>query len=53
MIFRIKTDALFEAKDIDDAFLELGKYFTQLGTDSDDADPLFLLGNIEIKPEQV
>lgn len=49
--FRIKADAVFEAEDIDDAFLVLAMHFLDLYRNSVDAKTIFEQGEVTIKPE--
>lgn len=47
MIFRMKSDVEFEANDIEDAFIKISKYFSDL-TKDEETETIFIKGEIEI-----
>jgi hypothetical protein len=52
MNFKIKADAVFEAKNINDAFRIIGRYFLKVAKNTDTKSPFFA-GKIEIRKQEV
>jgi len=50
MKFIFRADCVFEAKTIDDAFSRLADYFIATSCGQELAEPLIVLGSIEIEP---
>jgi len=49
--FELKAGIIFEAKDIDDAFLKLSEHFRRLSQEEDYDESPFELGQIRVAPD--
>ena len=49
MIFKLKANVEFEAKNINDAFKVLSDYYAKIDEEGLEIESIFLCGNIEIK----